>query len=675
MCTGRRLFEGETVTDVLAGVLTREPDWTALPAATPPGVRRVLARCLVRDPRQRLRDIGDARWDLQDGRLAEENVEARALPRRVATWVPWAAAAAATAAACWAILGRPPAALPAVEGHFSIVLPESVALVTNAEPRWSEGPLAVSRDGRLLAYVAPDGGSTRLVVRAMADPTPRALAGTDGARLPFFSPDGQWVGFFAEGKLRKIRLDGGTPATLADAPDGFGASWGPGGEIVFAPTYSSGLFAVPEAGGTPRRVTSLDSSVGDDMHAWPQWLSRPRALLFTVVAWSREASEVVLLNVETGERRVVLEKAGFARYVPGPDGSTGHLVFVRDGALMAAPFDPGGATPAGAPVAVLDGVSGGQFDISASGVLVYAPGASAAPDYSLVWVDRAGETVRVSELARGYEDLHLSPDGRLAAMTIEESGPSSAAHVWLAETARGTLTRFTFDGFSRDPVWAPDGQSVVFGSKRGENAFGLYLQRVDGRSPAELLWASPSLWPDPQSWTPDGRTIVFNSKGRETSDDIWTLSLDDRTARPWLATPAAEWAGRLSPDGRWMAYNSNESGRDEVYVQPYPGPGAKRLVSAGGGTNAIWARDGRELFYRAGDAIVAVEVEAGPTFTVGPPRVLFSGPYRMTGRDFDISPDGSRFLMMRSNRVRTTATLQVLLNWWQVLEARLQGTR
>jgi dipeptidyl aminopeptidase/acylaminoacyl peptidase len=227
------------------------------------------------------------------------------------------------------------------------------------------------------------------------------------------------------------------------------------------------------------------------------------------------------------------------------------------------------------------------------------------------------------------------------ALTIEESGPDSPAHVWLADASRGTLTRLTFDGFSRDPVWSPDGESIVFGSKRAESTYGLYVQRLDGRSPAELVWANPlPFWPDPNSWT--GRVIVFTAKGTTTHDDIWTLSLDDRRARPWLQTVSSEYGGRLSPDGRWMAYMSNESGLDEIYVQPFPGPGVKRLVSEGGGLNPIWSRDGRELFYRRGADIVAVGVEMEPTFTVGKSAVLFSGRYRLSGRDYDVSPDGTR---------------------------------
>jgi eukaryotic-like serine/threonine-protein kinase len=672
MITGRALFAGETVSDVLAAVLTRDIDLDALPPDTPAPARTLVARCLARDPRQRLRDIGDAKWHLQD---AGDAAAAPAAGRRPAVaWLPWAIAALAAGVAGWALLARSAPEAPRVEGHFSIALPADAALVTNDEPQWSHGSLAVSPDGRHLVYVAASGSSTRLFVRGMADPTPRALAGTDGGRLPFFSPDGQWVGFFADGKLRKTRLSGGTPATLADAPDGFGASWGSDGEIVFAPTYSSGLFAVSDAGGAPRRVTALDSAAGDDLHGWPQVLSRPRVVIFTMAAWSRESIEVALVNLDTGDRRVIQPDAQFARYLPDPSGGAGHLLFVRGGDLLAAPFDPAGAEPAGPPVSVLEGAAAGHFDVSPSGVVVYAPVMSAVPEYSLVWVDRSGVATPVNDLPRGYEDLHLSPDGRLAVITIEEAGPSSPAHVWLGDMARGTLSRFTFEGFSRDPVWSPDGKSVVFGSKRGEETFGLYVQRLDGRAPAELVWPSPGpIWPDAQSWTPDGGTIVFTTKGNDTADDIWLLSLADREARPWLQTPAAEWGGRLSPDGRWMAYTSSESGRDEVYVQPFPGPGAKRLVSSGGGMNPIWSRDGRELFYRGGSHVMAVPLEADPVFSAGTPRALFAGRYRLTGRDFDVSLDGSRFLMMQTTSPRTTATLHVVLNWWRALEARVKS--
>ena len=258
------------------------------------------------------------------------------------------------------------------------------------------------------------------------------------------------------------------------------------------------------------------------------------------------------------------------------------------------------------------------------------------------------------------------------ALTVEEAGPDSAAHVWLADTGRGTLTRFTFEGLSRDPVWAPDGKSIVFGSKRGETTFGLYRQRLDGAAGAELLWASPDpIWPDPASFTPDGKTLVFVTKGKETAEDIWTLSLyGERAARPWLRTPANEWAGRLSPDGRFMAYNSDESGRLEVYVQPFPGPGGKWLVSQQGGANAIWSRDGRSLFYRRGDEMLMVDVDTSAGFAVGKPVRLFAGRYRLTGRDFDVSADGTRLVMMHNDDPRTTSRLGLLLDWWSAAGAR-----
>jgi len=679
MLSGRAAFGGETVGDVMASVIKDAPDLDALPPSVPAPLVRLLRRCLEKDPRRRLSAIADARWDLEESALVPPN--SPALPRDArSAWLPWVFAAAvstlAVAIAWWGISTRSSAVPPAVAGHFTIDLPPGAALVTDDTPTWTVGPLALSPDGRHMVYAAAAGSGTQLFVRAMDDVTPRALAGTDGAWLPFFSPDGHWVGFFAHGKLKKTRLAGGTPATLADAPHGTGASWSADGEIVFAPTRSSGLFAVPEAGGTPRRVTTMDRAAGDDVHGWPQVLPGGRAVLFTVIAFSREASEIALVDLRSGERRLVQEDASFARYVPGPGGSAGQLVFVRDGALMAAAFDPSVSAPAGAPLAVLDGVAQGQFDVSSSGVLVYAPGAMAAPDFSLVWVDRSGVATPINDLRRGYEDLHLSPDGSRVALTVEEAGSDSPAHVWLAHTERGTLTRFTYEGFSRDPVWAPDGRSIVFGSKRGKDTFGLYVQRLDGQAPAELVWASPvRIWPDPQSWTPDGRTVVFSTKGGETGDDIWTLSLDDRTARPWLATPAEEWGGRLSPDGRWMAYTSEVSGRQEVYVQRYPGPGARHLVSQNGGFNPIWSRDGRELFYRLGDEVLVVKVETGSDFTAGSPAVLFSGRYRASGRDFDVSPDGRRFVMMRAENPRTTNRVHVLLNWWHVLDARLKATR
>jgi serine/threonine-protein kinase len=680
MLTGRRLFTGETVSDVLAAVLRAEPDWKALPAGTPPAILRLLRRCLDRVPRERLRDIGDALADLREA-AEPATGETPASRRRSTAWVPWTAAALACAVAAWAAWSawrRPAASAERAEGHFTLELPAEAPVVTLEVPGVSESALVVSPDGRQVVYVAPDGRGTRLYARAMADLMPRPLPGTEGGRSPFFSPDGRWVGFFAGGRLKKVPLAGGTPVTLAEAPEGYGASWTAGGEILFTPTEVSGLSAVSDAGGTARPVTDLDMAAGDDAHRWPQVLPGGRAVLFTVVSWSRETAWAAVVDVATGVRRTVQEDVDFARYVPsGPGAGTGHLVFVRGGALMAAPFDPAGKAPAGPAVALVEGVRPGQFDVSSSGLLAYAPGSPAPVSYSLVSVDRTGRERAINDMARGYEDLHLSPDGRQVALTIEEAGEESAAHVWLADTARGTLTRLTFEGLSRDPVWAPDGRSLFFGSKRGESTFGLFRQALDGRAGAEILWPSPvPIWPDPQSVTPDGRVLLFNTRAKDSGDDIWTLSLDaDRAAKPWLATAANEYAGRLSPDGRFVAYNSDESGRTEVYVQAFPEGGGKRLVSEGGGRNAIWSRDGRRLFYREGDRVLEVEVERAPAFSTGKPVLLFSGRYRMSGRDFDVSSDGTELIMMRANGERTTPRINVLLDWWRSLDARSRGGR
>ena len=657
---GGQLFAGETISYVLAAVLTRDVDLDRLPAATPSSVRRLLTRCLERDPRRRLRDIGDARADLDDAGVLEAQAPS---PRRVrVAWVPWAAAGIAAAALLWMLAVRPQPSASRLDGHFTIQLPVDAALVTSDVPAWSQGPLVIAPDGRQIVYVAPGPRGRRLVARALNDLTPRVLPGTDGARLPFFSPDGQWIGFFADGKLKKVMLAGGTPATLADAPDGAGASWTEDGRILFAPALSSGLYVVSDAGGTARRLTTLDAAAGDDVHAWPQVLPGGRRALLTVIAWSRETSSAAVVDLTTGSRRTLLEDVSFVRYAAGEGARGGHLFFVRNETLMAAPYDPSTDAPAGTPVPVLERVRPAQFDVSRSGVLAYVPGTGAPTEYSLVWVTRDGEAKPINALRREYEDLNLSPDGTAVMLTIEEPGPDTPAHVWLADTVRGTLTRLTFDGFSRDPVWAPDGKSFVFGSKRGET-FGLYVQRLDGGG-AELAWQSPTpIWPDPQSWTPDGGTIVFSTKGAETHDDIWTLTLADRRAQPWLQTPSAEWAGRLSPDGAWMAYVSNESGRDEVYVQPFPGPGMKRLVSEGGGINPIWSRDGRELFYRRGAEIVATSIETTGGVRAGTSRPLFTGRYRLSGRDFDVSPDGTRFVMMRTEDARTSSTINLLLDW------------
>ena len=437
MLTGTRAFEGDDVSVTLANVIKEAPSWEALPAGVPASVRRLLRRCLEKDPKKRLSAIGDARLELDETETPDLAPRPRERPERRSPvrWIWPALAGAALVVAAAALLEPEPRPAPAA-GHFTIELPDAAPVVTLDIPGTNEGPVAVAPDGQQLVYVAADGRGTRLYARTMADLTPRALPGTEGARLPFFSPDGEWVGFFADGKLKKSPIAGGTPAILADAPTGCGASWSPSGEIAFAPNDTSGIFLVSDQGGTPRALTTLDFAAGDNSHRWPQWLPGGRALLVTVVAWSRETSDIVMVDASSGARRTVQEGADFARYVPAaPDAGAGHIVFVRAGALAAAPFDPAGAGPAGPPVVVVEGVRAGQFDVSASGTLAYMPGSGAALNYALVWVDRTGAVQPINELRRGYEDLHLSPDGRRVALTIEEAGPYSPANVWLADTA------------------------------------------------------------------------------------------------------------------------------------------------------------------------------------------------------------------------------------------------
>ena len=667
MLTGRPTFRGETRSDILAKVLEREPGFFELPPGTPPDVQRLVRRCLDKDPRRRLRDIGDALITLEEAtRSGTAEVEAtRPRPMgwsgsraRLAGGAVMVLAAVYVAATSGSVLGslRPTSTSPLTRS--SLVLPPDHRIPTRERL-----PIAISDDGSSLAYVAGRNGHQQLYLRPLDGLAARALPGAEGAVNPFFSPDGQWIGFWADGAVRKVSVHGGPPIALCDSAPIRGAIWSAQDDIVFGTTAEvlHGLWQVSADGGTPQALTALDAEAGEISHRFPEMLPNG-SLLFTVV--SKDGTTSVAARSGEGHTRTVVADGSLGRYA-----ATGHLVYVQGDAVWAMPFDAEQLTPRGDAVPVLDGLrlsiggGGAQFDFASSGLLVYGP--RGAPmdgsDRTLVLVDREGRPEPLTPMPGGYAYPRFSPDGRQVGVVIADDVQvlGSDADLWVHEIARGTRTRLTFTGTNRYfPAWTPDGEAIAFGAQRtGSDGYDLYLASVGGGGPAQPL-LSREHGQFPTSWSPDGETLAFYESHPDTLRDLWVWQVGDGTEpQPLLATPFQERAPTFSPDGRWVAYVSDASGRDEIYVLPVETPHTAVTVSTTGGTEPVWSDNGDELFYRNRDDMMAVTVNTNPTFEAGAPRVLFTGDYDvdLSGgglggiANFDVTSDGQRFVMVSGN--------------------------
>ena len=658
MLTGARLHRGETTTEVLASVIKEEPQWDKVPGQ----LQRLLRLCLEKDPQKRLRHIGDV-MALVDGAPAVAPpvsfVPATGEPRwRSRTLFISVLASVLTAVvvgvAVWLLKPAPPKPVT----RFAMALPPGERLAT-ARPE-----IAISPDGTRLVYSAGPGvGALQLYLRAMDGLEAHAIPGTEGGSNPFFSPDGQWIGFIANSKLKKVSLSGGPPMNLADVAGGagaFGASWSIQGNIAFAAQPSSPIQQVSDAGGSLQPLTRLEK--GDLVHTLPDFLPDGTALLFRSPT-GPGAGKIVVQSLKTGERRDLLQAGTLPHYSP-----SGHIVYLQGANLMAAPFDSRRLAITGATVPVIEGVLPLQYSFSSNGTLVYVPGSSQVPQLRLVWVDRKGVEQPLSVPAHNYMMPRISSDGRRVAVTIQEAD----SQVWIYDLARDTLTRLTFDGTENvDPVWTPDGKRIVFKGAASR----LFWQPADGSGAAEGLTSAPLSTNDvPSSISADGQALLLTMDNNPTRS-IWTLPFKDRKPQLFDRGQAAENAPRFSPDGHWISYDSAESGRPEIYVRPYPGPGGKWQISSEGGREAVWNPKGGELFYRSGNKMMAVDVSTQPVFSAGKPRVLFEGTYAPTPLslpDYDVSPDGQRFLMLKpSEQAQAPTQINVVLNWFEELKRRV----
>jgi Tol biopolymer transport system component/predicted Ser/Thr protein kinase len=654
MLTGRRMFQGETASDTLAAVMTKEPEWERVPAK----VQRLLKRCLEKDPQKRLRDISGV------GLLLEEAPQATG-PRH--SRVPWVVAAALlVGVAIWGWLHTPPAE-PRPVTRWTMTLPDDPWLLGSG--------LAISRDGTRLAYAGQTGGSSRIWVRMLDQPEGKPIPGTEGGLRPFFSPDGQWLAYFTGlvGPLKKVPVTGGTPITLCDSASFFGGSWGEDGSIIF--TVNGALTRVSASGGKCEDLTKADPQKRE-FHRWAQILPGGESILFTIGTGGLfDSARIAVLDLKSGGIRVLVNGGSSGRYVP-----SGYLVYVRGGAMFAIPFDLKRLVVTGSEIPVIERVfynpTGGfaDYTFSDSGLLVYRAETRAVTEGTLEWLDRKGATQALPAPRQHYLGVRLSPDGQRAAMAISDRA-GGIFDIWIYDLPRGALTRLTSVGLNENPVWAPDGRHVAFRTRAG----GILWAPADGSGRPELLLPSqgaldPGAAARPDSWTPDGKMLVYDSG---FSRHIWMVpmpgappvSRSESKPQLFLDTSFNESDGQVSPDGRWVAYTSDESGSYQVYVRPFPGPGARTSISIEGGQEPRWSHDGRELFYRdAGKKqLMAVDIQSNPVFRAGQPRALFE----LRTTSWDVAPDGKRFLVVKEPETAASeAKLEAVVNWFEELRQK-----
>jgi serine/threonine-protein kinase len=690
MLAGRRAFEGDDISITLAAVLKDDVDWHALPADTPPHLRTLLRRCLQKDPQRRLPHIGVARIDIEENQsgmlttaVVSTAADAAAAKRSTSLWrrlMPAAVAAviAAGLTATVATVLRPTSRAPIV--RFRIPLPQGMNYVAPARQ-----VLAVSPDGSALALSTPGG----LFLHTLSDNQAREIIGTTSAAgvaglNPIFSEDGRWLAFFqgqaGDGSLKKVAVRGGAAITLCRSDASFGGTWSDG-YILFA-TPTKGIQRVSENGGTPETIVPPTSGA---FFQNPQMLPGGEAILFSIGPsggagqWDR--AQIVVHELKTGRRKILIEGGADARYVP-----TGHIVYGLSGMILAVPFDVRKLEMAGGPVPVVEGVrrspiSGAAlFGFSTTGTMVFVPGPlqGAATNADLAWTNKDGSASQLKLPPSQYETPRISPDGRQAAVgNIDASG----SNIWVVDlSGTNSIRRLTYGGRNRNPVWSPDGKRIAFQSDRDGDA-GIFSQQADGSGTADRLTrADTGTSHVPESWSPDGKTLLFTMiKGSDFS--LWSLSVPDKKIQAFGGVRSTKPVNAaFSPDGRWVAYSSDETGTDAVYVQPFPATQSKYQISSGDvGHHALWSRDGKQLFYIPGPTrfvSVTVATESGFAFSppVAVPRGFLVGNAQSNPRNHDVAPDG-RFLGVvpagQQAQVSLTSQLEVVLNWFEELKQRV----
>ncbi len=671
LLTGTRAFDGEDVTEILAAIVRGEPEWQAIPAAVPASLRDLVRRCLIKNRAERLADMSVVQFVLSERASAASvpvppaaagptsSSRAIGLPI-VAGLMALAVIVTAGAMAFWP-RGAAGVAAPGLV-HLGMTLPDGDEMAG-----LNQLPMTISPDGKTIVYTATRDGKTLLFVRDLAGAEPRPVPGTDGAKSPFFSPNGEWVAFFAQGKLRKVTLSGAGLQDITEARDARGGAWSEDDAIYFAPTNVSGILKVSCLRRDGHRTHAPGSRQGRDQ---PSLAAR---------AARRQGRPVQrLVRARAGRAADRGTVAGFGRTaLPGQRRrhaalrEPGYLLYGRLDGLFAVPWQPGQGDASGAvPITLpegprLDNEGGAAYGLSSNGTLVYVAGGPARLAQQIVWVDRAGKIERLPGPDREFESVALSPNGQQAAVQVQES----VIGIWLYDFSRQTLTPFLSTGASSQaPQWTPDGKRLIYrGTRNGVR--NLFMKSADGTGAEVQLTNKENVIHTPTSISPEGEWVIYNESGQVSKGGvaIWRMRIDgDRTPQPLLQD--GESNGQVSPDGKWLAFQTAADRSAEVCVQPYPGPGPRKQVSIGGGGYPLWSHDGRELFYETADQIMAVEIKTAPEFSAGTPRVVVQGRYRASANGnthYAASADGRRFLrIQRVQPERPVTHIDVVLNWF-----------
>jgi serine/threonine protein kinase len=668
--TGKRAFGGETITETMASILKGEPDWADLPVSDPSHISVLLHRCLRKDPRERIRDIGDARIEIEE--VLRSPAEPTKKNRRIGLLFAALALAFGAGAILVGAIARlwlaPPSPTPRVV-RFTIQLPISRQLES----------ISLSPDGRKLAYTGTEAGQSRIYVRSFDSGSDVPLTGTEGARAPFFSPEGNQVGFFVRNVVMKVPVAGGEPTTMWQLPEAQyatrsnTATWMDDGAILCS-AGGAGIWRVPVSGERARLVAGVDPTRGECYFGRATLVAGgPNVLLSVKGGGTLDPTPLVLVSLDTGTRRPLVPDGDAPHYL-----ATGHLVYWVRGRLVAAALNPARMKITGSTIPVVDAVgSSSQFSISMNGDLAYASAPAEGPS-TLVRVDRKGSAVIVAELPAGnWGSISLSPDGRRIA-TAQTEADGTTSKLWTIDVDRGDLTLLGREGNPHAPVWSADGRSIVFSSHRGGTISNLFLQNADGTGEAKQLVQSRQ-HDDPGSWSRDGRWLAYAESSPETGHDLWTLDAQSQHAAVFRQTAADEDHPQISPDGAWLAYQSNETGRYEVYVEAFPAGGRRVKISLDGGTEPLWCEADRTLLYRSGSRLMSVRFGGqGELPTRDKPVLVLEGSfvhYSAFGTPaYAVSPDGRYFYFVRQVPAPpSAATIKVVLGWIEEFKRRLKG--
>ena len=678
MLSGRRAFHSDSTPETMTAILKHDPpSLLETDTAMAPGVERIVRRCLEKKPERRFQTASDLGFALESTtpssgsqnampRTPADERELRPVRRSRAAAIAaivFGAALAASLPLAWAHWREAPAADVGRPIRLALPLPDHTSL----------GTMAVSPDGRWLAFAGVTGGRAQLFLRGLDGLTSQPIAGTDGAALPFWSPDSRWIGFFAAGKLRKVEVSGGPVTTLCEAGTSGGGTWNRDGVVLFT-TLGFGIMRVSSAGGEAALLMAYDRSQLEWNYTAPSFLPDGQHFVFNISSARREVSGVYLGSLAGSLKRQLLNTQEAALLVTSARPEDASLIFAREGALIAQRFDLRQLALAGEPVAIADRVGRvantfrANFSASSTGVLVYDPSPRRQVK-QFAWLDRRGQRLPAPGFEGGWSGVWLSPDETRVA--VDRAGDADVRDVWVHDIASGRTSRFTFDTADDvQPTWSPDGSRIAWGSNR-EGTFNLYEKAASGAGQDTMLLKTPLL-KVPTDWSLDGRFIVFYLIDPKTRRDVWVLPLTgDRTPFAFAQGPGNETGGRISPDGRWLAYSSDETGAWEIYVESFPAGGGRQQVSAPGGVGPHWRRDGRELFYYASDGkLMAMAVkgstEPGAGFEAGPPTPLFefhSGSGLQTVAPYSASADGQRFLVNLLADESKGEPLVAIVNW------------